>query len=79
MTVDRAELRGELRFRDVGFAYDDGPPDARATSTSSAAPGTRVAVVGETGSGKTTLGYLAARLYDSTGRGHDRRRTTCAT
>jgi ATP-binding cassette subfamily B protein len=27
-------------------------------------PGTKVAIVGETGSGKTTLGYLAARLYD---------------
>ena len=26
--------------------------------------GTRTALVGETGSGKTTLGYLAARLYD---------------
>ena len=28
------------------------------------APGTKIAIVGETGSGKTTLGYLAARLYD---------------
>src|SRR5204862_6500131 len=28
-------------------------------------PGTKVAVVGETGAGKTTLGYLVARLYDA--------------
>ena len=34
------------------------------TSASSAEPGTKVAIVGETGSGKTTLGYLVARLYD---------------
>ena len=37
--------------------------------------GTTTALVGETGSGKTTLGYLAARLYDvSARRDHDRRR-----
>ena len=36
-------------------------------STSSSHPGTTTAIVGETGSGKTTLGYLVARLYDVTG------------
>ena len=35
-----------------------------AASTSWSPPGTQTALVGETGSGKTTLGYLAARLYD---------------
>ena len=35
-----------------------------ATSTSTVPAGTRTALVGETGAGKTTLGYLAARLYD---------------
>ena len=39
-------------------------PDALRHRLRRAAPGTKVAVVGETGSGKTTLGYLAARLYD---------------
>ena len=45
------------------------------TSRSRCPHGTTTALVGETGSGKTTLGYLAARLYDvSRGRDHDRRR-----
>ena len=35
-----------------------------AASTSTCRPGRKLALVGETGSGKTTLGYLAARLYD---------------
>ena len=35
-----------------------------ATSTSTVPAGTRTALVGETGAGKTSLGYLAARLYD---------------
>ena len=42
--------------------------------------GTTTALVGETGSGKTTCGYLVARLYDATeGQGDDRRRATSAT
>ena len=45
-----------------------------------AEPGSTVAVVGETGSGKTTLGYLVARLYDVDRRlDPDRRAPTCAT
>ena len=38
--------------------------DAAGDRRSTCPPGTRTALVGETGSGKTTLGYLAARLYD---------------
>jgi ATP-binding cassette subfamily B protein len=47
----------------VSFAYEDGQPTLSDVSFT-AEPGTKVAVVGETGSGKTTLGYLVARLYD---------------
>jgi ATP-binding cassette, subfamily B, bacterial len=58
--------RGEVRFEDVAFAYDpDGPPTLHDIDVA-VPPGTRVAIVGETGSGKTTLGYLVARLYDTT-------------
>jgi ATP-binding cassette, subfamily B, bacterial len=62
--VDRARARGEVVVRDVTFRYDpDGPPTLADVSFT-ASPGSRVAIVGETGSGKTTLGYLVARLYD---------------
>jgi ATP-binding cassette, subfamily B, bacterial len=66
------DVEGELRFEDVSFSYGDTQPTS---SAGTGAPtlsgidltvpaGTRTALVGETGSGKTTLGYLAARLYD---------------
>ena len=56
------DVRGELRFDDVWFSYDD-EPTLRGVSLGVAA-GSKLALVGETGSGKTTVGYLAARLYD---------------
>src|SRR4029450_9410220 len=47
----------------VSFRYDEDAWTLRDISLEVPA-GTRTAIVGETGSGKTTLGYLAARLYD---------------
>ena len=55
-------VRGEVEFDDVWFSYDS-EPTLRGIYLEVPA-GTRTALVGETGSGKTTLGYLAARLYD---------------
>jgi ATP-binding cassette, subfamily B, bacterial len=49
----------------VGFAYPDGPPVLHDVDLV-VAPNTRVAVVGETGSGKTTLAKLLTRLMDPT-------------
>jgi ATP-binding cassette subfamily B protein len=57
---------GEVRFENVSFRYaaaDDESWTVRDIDLV-VPPGTRTAVVGETGAGKTTLGYLAARLYD---------------
>jgi len=66
VTLDPAQVRGEVRFEDVSFRYeDDGPLTVRGVDLV-VAPGTKTAIVGETGSGKTTLGYLVARLYDVT-------------
>ncbi len=55
-------VRGEVRFEDVWFAYED-EPTLRGVDLDVPA-GSKLALVGETGSGKTTVGYLAARLYD---------------
>ncbi|QCB93464.1 ABC transporter ATP-binding protein [Cellulomonas shaoxiangyii] len=54
-----------LTFDDVGYAYPDGPPVLRDVTLDVPA-GTSVAVVGATGSGKTTLAKLVARFMDPT-------------
>jgi ATP-binding cassette subfamily B protein len=59
------DVRGAVRFENVTFGYDpDGPPTLADVDIDVPA-GAYVAIVGETGSGKTTLGYLVARLYDA--------------
>jgi ATP-binding cassette, subfamily B, bacterial len=55
----------EIHFEDVGFAYPGGPPVLHDVDLRLPAR-TRVAVVGETGSGKTTLAKLLTRLMDPT-------------
>jgi ATP-binding cassette, subfamily B, bacterial len=60
------EVLGEVRFEGVWFRYgasDDDEWTLRDIELIVPA-GTRTAVVGETGAGKTTLGYLVARLYE---------------
>ena len=54
-----------ISFEDVGFAYPGGAPVLHDIDLE-IAPNTRVAVVGETGSGKTTLAKLLTRLMDPT-------------
>ncbi|MBV9310477.1 MAG: ABC transporter ATP-binding protein, partial [Solirubrobacterales bacterium] len=58
------EVLGEVRFEHVSFSYTPGGPWTLEDIDLIVAAGTRTAVVGETGAGKTTLGYLVARLYE---------------
>ncbi|MFI9151427.1 ABC transporter ATP-binding protein [Streptomyces sp. NPDC053367] len=60
-------IKGEVRFEEVRFGYDaeDGPILDGIDITVPA--GGSLAVVGPTGAGKSTLGYLVPRLYDVTG------------
>ncbi|HEX5088592.1 MAG TPA: ABC transporter ATP-binding protein [Nocardioides sp.] len=64
--IDPSEVRGHVRFEHVGFSYDDAPTPALADVDLDVPAGTTLALVGETGSGKTTLGSLVARLHDPT-------------
>lgn len=64
VTIPRAEMRGNVALDHVSFAYrKEGRPAVHDISLTIPA-GNHVAIVGPTGSGKTTLGYLLARLYD---------------
>ena len=59
------DLRGELTFENVGFHYEAGSPVLQGISFH-CKPGQAVALLGSTGSGKTTLVNLLPRFYDYT-------------
>ena len=67
--VRLAEPRGAVEFRNVSFRYPGTERLVLEDVSFSADPGQTVAVVGPTGSGKTTLVTLIPRIYDVTG-GH---------
>ncbi|MFE9258216.1 ABC transporter ATP-binding protein [Streptomyces sp. NPDC006879] len=61
------EVKGEVRFDKVEFAYEAGPGDATLRDIDlTVSAGSSLAIVGATGSGKSTLSYLVPRLYDVT-------------
>jgi ATP-binding cassette subfamily B protein len=71
-------VQGELRFEDVVYRYRRGALDALRGVDVTIPAGQRVALVGRTGAGKSTMMKLAARFYDPTGGtvsidGHDLR------
>ena len=63
--VDLVQPRGRVEFRSVDFTYDGATPVLQDLSVT-AEPGQTVALVGATGSGKTTMVNLIARFYDPT-------------
>ena len=78
--VPLARVEGEVAFEDVSFAYPGGPRILSEVSFR-AAPGRTLALVGQTGAGKSTAMALLQRLWDPVGGrvtidGHDLRDTT---
>jgi len=62
-SVQYVELKGDVRFNDVTFAYEPGTSVLRKVSLY-AKPGQKIAFVGSTGAGKTTITNLINRFYD---------------
>ena len=62
-TVELVPLQGDVRFHDVTFSYD-GRADVLKNVSLYAKPGQKIAFVGATGAGKTTITNLINRFYD---------------
>lgn len=60
-------LKGDIEFRDVSFHYPDGKEEILSHFNLKIPAGTNVAIVGETGAGKSTLVNLACRFFEPTG------------
>ena len=59
-------IRGEIEFRNVSFAYEGDGREALVDVSFRVEPGQTVAIVGQTGSGKSTITKLVNRIYDVT-------------
>ncbi len=59
----RKEIIGDIKFKDVVFSYNEDKVILDKVSFE-VKPGQKIAIVGETGSGKTTIANLMARFYD---------------
>ncbi len=61
-----ARLEGKVEFRNVSFQYEDGNLPVLRNISFTAKPGETIAIMGETGCGKTSLIHLIPRFYEPT-------------
>lgn len=66
-TGEHSALTGEIEFKNVSFRYPDSEADVIHNISFKAEKGETVAIIGATGSGKSTLVDLIPRFYDATG------------
>ncbi len=62
----KPEIKGEIKFNDVSFAYAGTSRNALSHISFTANPGETIGIIGPTGSGKTSLVNLIPRFYDTT-------------
>jgi len=60
-------VQGHIAFNNVSFVYPDTGIEALKNVSFTAEPGQMIAIIGRTGSGKSTIANLIMRMYDSTG------------
>ncbi len=61
----RSPIKGHISFENVSFTYPNSGVRALQSVTFEVAAGTRVAIIGATGAGKSTITHLISRLYDA--------------
>jgi ATP-binding cassette subfamily B protein len=63
---NKIDLKGEIEFRNVSFVYPDSGIHALENVSFKVNPGESLAILGKTGSGKSTVANLLVRMYDAT-------------
>nr|MBP7535076.1 ABC transporter ATP-binding protein [Chitinophagales bacterium] len=66
ITNEPVQLKGKITFKNVGFVYPDTGIKAMNKVTFELLPGEKMAIVGRTGAGKSTIAELLVRNYDTT-------------
>ena len=62
--LDKNKVKGEIEFENIVFQYDNNPKPTIQNFSAKVKPGQKIAIVGPTGAGKTTLVNLLMKFYD---------------